>query len=475
MARVDVPFEQLVLDGFGRLLLTDRDHERGAGVLDEVRTRSDELVPVLSKHKVVTIAETNLNRLAAGSATRSAIAQDLLQIVQPAADEARRHRMLIEQEAARFAQLLVDIGDRAEDVAIVKGLCNARFYPAPYMRWMRDLDVFVARWESATLLLDVLLASGFNYDSHEHAWIKADLPRRTDYGQIFLIRPVTDDFSRVDVHFGTYSAGFSGYIRSPLTDGTQRVEVLGTMVPVLRAERALLLAQAHALSDGYVAVKDINDFVAIATTCDVDWAEVATSINDHQLAPQAMRLATHVLSLYDEDRVRSAAEELSDRLTGRARRWRVHDRDWASRARINADFTYRWHRSIGDSVVTSIVRCMQCFAFYVRRLRLEVRHRTVRERLLRRFMPEPSLRDWGLRPEACTLLIDATSIAATTDVSSVPSGRRERKRHSSEVEWLSVQQHDILRVRGRVYIPTLDLILDPEHVAAALAVIEEPE
>lgn len=471
MTTVDVKFEKSVLDTIGRILLTDHDVQAAAEALHPLSARLDELVPTLAKHKVLTIAHTNLERLHDSRSAVGALAGRVLDIVRPAALEAASHRRLIEQQAADVGRALGTLGDRSSEVVVVKGLCNARFYPEPYKRWMRDLDVFVATWKTAIALLDVLLESGFEYDPHEHPWIKADLAKgRGDYGQIFLIKPVGTDFSRIDIHFGTYSAGFSGYLRSRLTDRSETVHVDNVAIPVLPPERVLLLAQAHALSDGYVAVKDVNDFVAVTSTRSVDLDEVARSLNEHELTPQAKLLTDHVRRLYDDERVHAAATELGRLLKGGSRSWRLHDRDWTLRARINADFTYRWHRSIGDGIMRSAVRSAQCFAFYARRLRLEVRPRTLRERLLHQFMPEPNLRDWQLRPDACTLLIDVTSLESPSQ--SRPRGAVEhRRRHSEEVEWLTVGGREVLRVRSRLYLPTLDLILEPAHVDAARSLL----
>lgn len=467
MAPVDLEFERTVLDGLGRILLTERDIEHAGLVAANVLRRPGGLLPVLSKHKVVTIAAANLDRIVArGAGVGADAARELRKLVEDAAREAHKHRAIIEEEAATFAGLLPRLGSREGDVAVLKGLCNARFYPAPYMRWMRDLDVFVATWESAMLLLDVLLEAGFGYDTKEHPWIKADEANgRPVYGQIFLLRPVGDDFSRVDIHFGTYSAGFSGYLQSSLTDRLQTVRAGSATLPVLRPERALLLAQAHALSDGYVAIKDVNDLVGAAVTQTVDWDELARSIRDHQLSPQTRALAEHIESLYDDQRVKTAMAALRESLPTGKRGWQVHNRDWTLRARVNANFTYRWHRSVGDSRLRSLKRGTQCYAFYIRRLTLAVRPRTWRERLLRRFMPDSDLEHWKLRPECCTLLIDVQSLGAASGFAGLPAVRTSE--HPGAVEWISVDGHQLLRVRSRLYVPTLDLILDPSHALAA--------
>ena len=124
---------------------------------------------------------------------------------------------------------------------------------------------------------------GYEFDLVESPWVKADdANHRPMYGQVFLVRPDAEDVARVDVHFGTYSIGYAGYLRTSLRDLSTTMRLACGDVGVLRPEGCIVLAQAHALSDGYVSVKDVNDFVAIASSGEeVDWERAGEDLRAH--------------------------------------------------------------------------------------------------------------------------------------------------------------------------------------------------
>jgi hypothetical protein len=147
--------------------------------------------------------------------------------------------------------------------------------------------------------------------------------------------------------------------------------------------------------------------------------------------------------------------------------WQTHNRSWTLRAVVNTSFAYRWHRHRGDLPPTAIWRALQCFAFYVRRLKLEVRNRSLREALLRRIMAQPDLQGWRLRPDACTLLIDASVVERLAGgAGSRRAGITPRSGPSEGIKVLSQAGFDFVDVRGRLFVPTLDLLIPPAHVAA---------
>jgi hypothetical protein len=228
----------------------------------------------------------------------------------------------------------------------------------------------------------------------------------------------------------------------------------------------VLIAQSHALSDGYVAIKDINDFVAMATGSEpVDWHRVGQRLRQHGLHPQAAVLARHVRRLYTAESVRAAATQLLEACAPpRWTLWRTHDRSWRLRARVNASFAYRWHRLRGDGIATAAVRLGQCYLFYARRLRLEVRTRSLRERLLRAAMAEPDLAKWRLRPDACTLLIDAEVVRRLTGAAG-DGGAGSWHAVAEGIELTGDAGREYVRLGGRTFVPTLDLLIPPVQAA----------
>lgn len=466
LAAVDVAFERLVLDSVGRILLDDHDRRKAAAGLVAISARLPEIPKVVFKHKVTTIAAANAEVLAfSPDQSAAAAARKLTELLRGDYEAALAHRSLLEGELRHLVDVL------GESAVVLKGFCNARFYPDGYVRWMRDIDLMCASWDDAVELLEHLLARGYEYDGDESPWVKADADRgRPLYGQIFLIRPAGSDFYRVDIHYGTYSVGYSGYLDLAVADSSTTVDVVGCQVRVFKPETCLLIAQSHALSDGYVAIKDVNDFVAIATSGQpVDWAAAARKLRAHQLGPQAALLARHIRTLYTDQRVLSAADAvLATVAIGKRTLWQTHNRSWTLRAVVNTSFAYRWHRRRGDFAAVAAWRAVQCFAFYIRRLKLDVRARSPRERLLRRIMPQPDLPRWRLRPDACTLLIDTAVVEALVG----SGGSRSVEDFSvsdapvAGIRVLSRAGFDILDVRGRLFVPTLDLLIPPAHAAA---------
>lgn len=466
---VDLDFERALLDGVGRILLTPSDIARARDALLALATRTADAAPVAFKHKVTTVMATNARDLADDSDPRvAAAASNLARALQRDDEAAIAHRELLQTEVIRISQIL---GDRG---CIIKGFCNARFYPSEYNRWMRDIDVFCPSWVDALELLDLLLRDGYEFDLDECSWVKADKSRgREMYGQIFLIRPQGDDFCRIDIHYGTYSVGYAGYLGLP-TDGLMADHALGgTTVKVLEPRLIPLIAQSHALSDGYVAIKDINDFVALALAAPLDWKRIGEELAAHRLQPQASLLAKHVLSLYDHEDVVTAAKALiagtgSPRFT----LWQTHNRSWKLRAAVNTSFAARWRLRQGDGVRSAMIDAVRCYLFYVRRLDLAVRTRSPIERTFRALMAEPNLDDWELRPDACTLLIDADVVARV--------GGMARKTTRPEPVWSATPEPGIevahsdestlVHMGGRTFVPTLDLIIPPSDAEVAAGV-----
>jgi hypothetical protein len=351
---------------------------------------------------------------------------------------------------------------------ILKGFSNGRFYPPPYRRWMRDIDLFTPSWRDALALVEELLHLGYEFDRHESPWVKADAAaHREEYGQVFLVRDEGADIARVDVHFGTYSVGYAGYLTTRLADLATTTEVASGHVSVLKPEGCIVLAQAHALSDGYIAVKDVNDFVAAASSGEeIDWDRVGLELRRHALQPQAALLAHHCLRLFDDKRVIEAAASLLSAVGApRHTIWRAHDRSWRRRAAVNASFAYRWARKVRrHSFVAASVDAVRCYLFYVRRLHLEVRRRTTAEKALHWLMAKPRLAAWQLRPDACTLLIDA-GVVASLSPHRTPEVAQSRPVDAG-IEYIATHRHEFVRLSGRLYVPTVDLLIDPEHAAA---------
>ncbi|MEO3809589.1 nucleotidyltransferase family protein [Sphaerisporangium sp. B11E5] len=391
--------QNLVLDAICATPLTAAQLDRACTALVSLANRKAEVREILRTHKAFTYFHETLRLL------DDACAVEFARAFEADLDERLRHRALLTEELA----WLRSSGLAAESrVAIIKGLNNARFYARPEARWSRDVDLFLPTWDDALTLVAALRERGYEFDPAECPWIKAEHRRgRAEYGQLFLVKRAGDRYSRMDLHFGTYSVSQGEYLRPSLTDFYEPAQA-GDAVNRLNATGALLVMFAHALSDGYVSLKDANDSVAIATSGqEVDWPRLAHELDRHALRPQAGLLARHLRAAYADvpEVARFAA-----RLDGAARRsrpglWRMHDRSWKRRAVVNASYTLRAGWRGGRGLGRSLLSAAQCFAFYVRRLRAGIGGRTTRERLLLRFLPKADLLNWRLRPDACPTLI----------------------------------------------------------------------
>jgi Uncharacterised nucleotidyltransferase len=465
-ASVDLAYERALLDNLGRIWLTPKDRSKARSALLEIEARVDEAPPVAFKHKVTTIMAANARELSLDDdLTVAAAAARLAEALRHDDEDAHAHRQLLLTEVQRIAQIL---GDRG---CIIKGFCNARFYPSNYDRWMRDIDVFCPSWPDALEFLELLLQDGYKFDLDECSWVKADEPRgREMYGQIFLIRPEGKDFCRVDIHYGTYSIGYAGYLDLPRNGFMSMVKVGQTTVKVLDAQLCPLIAQSHALSDGYVAIKDINDFVALAQSTQLDWQAIGQRLRVNQLHPQAALLARHTISLYDDPAVMAAAMALlSGTGSPRWSLWQTHNRSWGLRATVNSSFAARWRLGRGDGLQSGALDAVRCFLFYIRRLQLSVRHRSLAERAFRFLMAKPDLDTWALRPDACTLLIDADVVTRLANITrdSGTLGASWRDTSEPDIAITHADATTLVRMHHRVFVPTLDLIIPPVDAGAA--------
>ncbi|MGQ4475519.1 nucleotidyltransferase family protein, partial [Streptomyces sp. SAS_276] len=399
-------FDDFVLNTYATLFVDPERTHRAAAGLRHLEERRVELARVLRLHKALPQFRFGLGQLAAsGPGLESERAADAATWFTDEAAELAAHLRLLRDELTWIAGRpeVTDAG-----LAVIKGFNNARFYADPTPRWSRDVDVYVPDWASSLVLIGLLRERGYAFDEEECPWFKGEPERgRAEYGQVFLVRREGTRFSRVDIHFGTYSVGAGDYLDFPLTDFYESAGD-GANYQGINPTGTLLVMFAHALSDGYVSVKDVNDTVSIALTrSDVDFGTLSQEIRRHSLEPQALLLANHLADTFRDERIREFAEGLR-RSAGAGRKsplWRMHDRDWHRRAAVNASHAFHSALRRRRGPLAAVRRMVQCAVFYNRRLSVAVAERTLVQRALLRLMARTDLTRWRLRSDACPTMI----------------------------------------------------------------------
>ncbi|MEV4114743.1 nucleotidyltransferase family protein [Nonomuraea sp. NPDC049695] len=182
-------------------------------------------------------------------------------------DEDRR------QDSLRIAEALpvtMSVLEQAEACGcrVIKGLAYRDLYPRPDLRHMGDIDLQAPTWPIALAMVGWLRDRGWQWDTSEYPWLKWDDAGML-YGQLPLVLPDNaTPVARVDMHIGPFSVGHAGLL--PLI-GWRRGEALGVPVTVPDRETSIALLTAHAVGDGLLSMKDVNDLHLLLQTGTPDW------------------------------------------------------------------------------------------------------------------------------------------------------------------------------------------------------------
>lgn len=250
-----------VVSTLGRLDPDDADIDRAAAALDNLD--SAELFRQIVDGRVYTLAQRHLERI---DPAKGCGAETLAMLRDLEAEETERRRQ------ARPEVLAILKGAEKFRVRIIKGLALREWYADPQARHEGDADLHVPDWEAALALAMWLRGRGWCWDTHEFPWIKW-----TDgghlYGQLSLVYPGNADaFARADLHIGPFSVGHAGLL--PMV-GWESGTILRIPAVVPDAEMTIALIVAHAVNDGLLSMKDLNDLhVLLTRRRGPDWASV---------------------------------------------------------------------------------------------------------------------------------------------------------------------------------------------------------
>jgi hypothetical protein len=266
--KAEKPLNDVTPDGYwsvvsilGRLDPDDASIDRAAATLDGLD--SAELFRQIVDNRVYTLAQRHLERIAPA---KGCGAQALTMLQDLESEETERRRR------ARPETLAILHGAEKFGVRIIKGLALREWYADPRARHEGDADLHVPDWAAGLALAVWLRGRGWCWDTHEFPWIKWSDSGHL-YGQLSLVYPGNADaFARADLHIGPFSVGHAGLL--PMV-GWERGTVLGIPAVVPDAEMTIALITAHAVNDGLLSMKDVNDLHVLLTRRRVpDWASV---------------------------------------------------------------------------------------------------------------------------------------------------------------------------------------------------------
>lgn len=293
--------------------------------------------------KVYTIARANLRLL-----PRQHTSDEVLTRLDTLQDEEEKRRIAALPET--LAVLEHAAGSQAR---LIKGLPLREKYAEPDLRHLGDIDVQVARWDLAARLAGWLRNRGWLWDTDELPWLKWTEDGYI-YGQLSLVFPEnTDPITRVDLHIGPFSVAHAGLM--PLA-GWERGDVLGVSSWVPNPETAIALIAAHAVNDGILSMKDINDLhVLRAGQPEPDWISVTELARSAGAAPALRQLLGETERVYaglgDAARPQPGyLAEAAETATARSRRV--------------ARFTYRDERGRGAGPLRSARLARQARRYY---------------------------------------------------------------------------------------------------------------
>jgi len=299
------------------------------------------------RSRVYTLALQNLNPL-----RRHRNVAEVLTLLEKLQAEENERRKLALPETLAVLEHAFNVGAH-----LIKGLPLRELYADPELRHLGDIDLHVAEWSLAARFAAWLRGRGWQWDTGELPWLKWTQDGHI-YGQLSLVLPGNSaPFTRVDLHIGPYSVAHAALM--PLV-GWRGSQVLGVKATVPSTETSIALIAAHAVNDGILSMKDVNDLHLLqAQRPGPDWASVT------ELARGAGAVAALRQLLAVTARVYQHAESPDDAAPGYLAEAMESAR---ARARRVARFTYRDERARGASPLRAGLLARQARRYFSARL-----------------------------------------------------------------------------------------------------------
>jgi hypothetical protein len=318
------------------------------GEIDKMEGALGELDPAavydaILGSRVYTLALQNLKPLRGhGNAVK------LLTLLENLQEEENERRKLALPETLAVLAHAFELG-----VHVIKGLPLRERYADPELRHTGDIDLHVAEWSLAARFAAWLRDRGWQWDSAELPWLKWTEDGHI-YGQLSLVIPDNSaPVNRVDLHIGPYSVAHAALM--PLV-GWEESHVLGVKATVPSRETSIALIAAHAVNDGVLSMKDINDLHVLRDgQPDPDWASVIELARSAGAVPALRQLLTLTACVYQhaespDDRVPEYLADSPESAKARARRV--------------ARFTFHDERSRGANLLHATLLARQARRYF---------------------------------------------------------------------------------------------------------------
>ncbi|MEE1752753.1 nucleotidyltransferase family protein [Streptomyces sp. SP18CS02] len=428
-------------------LLASRSVDSGvarAVLASEPTTPSgDGLHDLLWRGKVIREAHRRLSEWAAGDGVPApAVLEPLRERLGTAVGEDDAWR---DQAMAPMREALRDAQDHG--LAVMKGLALASHYDEPLSRHMGDVDLHSPDWPAVVAFCRRATERGWVWDVTEFPWVKWD--KGTLYGQLSLVTPDNrDPVARIDLHVGPYSVGPNGRVY-----GLGHAEGTALEVPSRLCDPVTLavILVAHAANDGFLSLKDLNDFAALTAGGDIDAASLAETCRAFGCEPILDQIRGTVAALRTLGGPDGTAALLARATAGPLT---LVPPEGRNRALLAGRFAYRLSRLDGDSVLGALRVAGSSYRYYG--ADLSVRPGKPSARMERRWR----------RPDVCWRLVPPESwpAPAGADAAGGPTAGEEladgitRHTRGSAVA---------VTLADHVFVPTVWGEVSPESVGLA--------
>lgn len=418
----------------GKVDVTDAELAEVLPLVETLDPR--ELYEAILASRVYTIARCNLERLPEDGNTKTVLSflHELESEERLRRDRARGETRAVLEQAGRTG------------ARVIKGLPLREWYRQPELRHEGDIDLQVPDWPRGRQLADWLRDRGWQWDTQEFPWVKWTETEHI-YGQLTLVLPDNaDPFARVDLHIGPFSVGHAGLL--PLV-GWEAGTVMGVPATVPSREAALALVAAHAVNDGFLSMKDVNDMhVLLADQPPPDWASIEELCRSAHAVPALQDLLGMTKRIYGIGAPGRA---------GPPRYLSTRKETPGGRARRVARLTFRDERARGASLPRATLLARQAQRYFSARLT---------PRLGRASIPGPIQR--FQRRNLCWRLIPEERWRAFVAAGSNGSlGPLVEQAIGPGLQLVRAGQGSIVRCGREVFVPTVWGEIHPDSVALA--------
>ena len=224
------------------------------------------------------------------------IQEDLLNTYEEYIHGDLTHRLL--QEQTRLAKRF--LADRI-DALFIKGcaLEALSIYPAGSHRVMKDIDILVPDWRTAWNAMSILAEWGYTI-LNTVALRPSQANQRLLNGTLEAARYEGSTRIKISVVVSPFMITITEDLHIDLWQDAIEVASEGVTFRIPSIEHTLLLLIAHGLQDGFIRLRDVNDFAMLLEKGgrELDWYLVERHLKRNGLVCQLLRLLRWLDRLY---------------------------------------------------------------------------------------------------------------------------------------------------------------------------------